>query len=141
MEWTDHKKSYFIADSALASNEDRIRFHIAPYRLMNDVTSVQAGSIPFQKKVKGISLFYWNNKTIAYIDKKPGNIPVASVDYVVIGHNAISSWKEFRRMRPGQIILDGSNSKGFTEKIKRLALADSISVYSVAGAGAFVMTN
>lgn len=142
MEWINNRQSYFDADAALLQDQERIRFHIQPNRLLHGVDLIHSDSIPFQRNVKGISLFYWNNKVIAGLHKKQTVLPSrASVDYVVVSNNAVASWTELKKMKANKIIFDGSNSKWWIEKMKKLALADSISIHSVTEEGAFIVTN
>ena len=142
MEWSDDSKSYFDADTALLRDEERMRFHIRPNRLLNGVTTVQSDSIPFQKEMKGIRLFYWNHQVIASIREKHAAIPEnASVNYLVISNNAVSSWEEIKKIKADQIIFDASNSQRWVDKMKQLASADQVPVYSVMDEGAFVVTN
>lgn len=142
MEWINNGQSYFHSDSALLQNQERIRFHIQPSRLLYGVHHIQSDSIPFQRDIKGIRLFYWNNKVIAGLYKKQTVLPShASVDYVVVSNNAVASWNELKKMKANKIIFDGSNSKWWMEKMKKMALKDSISIHSVTEDGAFIVTN
>ncbi|MDH5475482.1 MAG: ComEC family competence protein [Cyclobacteriaceae bacterium] len=65
-------EAYLFADSTLLTDTDKLKFHIAPYRLSRnipiDYLHVNEGSRkPFHKKMVGYDLISWNGKLMAII--------------------------------------------------------------------------
>jgi competence protein ComEC len=129
-EWIDAGQSYFFCDSVLANDEERIRFHIRPNRLLHQVSQVYT-SIPFQRILAGGEIYVWRGKVFVHWTNKDNPTPLAA-DFQIISHNA--------RAKPqaGVTILDGSNSIYLSKKI---AAAHSSSFFSTAQTGAFTIKN
>jgi competence protein ComEC len=141
MEWVDSGQSYFSCDSALLHDEERIRFHIRPYRQQNGITQIHT-DIPFQKEINKINTFNWNSKVIACLNNNEASLPQQGIiNYLVVSNNAITSWDDVKKMKPDQIIFDGSNSRWWVDQMMKKADADKIPVHSVIDQGAFIITN
>jgi competence protein ComEC len=127
-------QSVFLSDSALVTDEERIRFHIRPNRLFCGVSEIKASQ---QRIHEGYDYFIWNNKKVLWIkDKKadlPGNI---FSDYLIIANNSVSI-KQLSLIKSDKIILDSSNTKWYVDQLKK-NWAEKEKIYSVSDEGAFI---
>jgi competence protein ComEC len=143
-EFIKNGQSYFIADSALLEDTDRQRFHIRPNRLLNGVARVRGvESLPAAKWTKNMLMVEWQTKTIAHISKKGDNMPLNfQVDYLIVSNNSFSidkNWTNSKKI--GKLIVDGSNSRTYINKMRKFATEENIPFYSVLDEGAFTLTN
>jgi competence protein ComEC len=138
-EFVQQGQSYFFADSALAHDEDRLRFHIRPNRLMHGVTLVNERA-SFAQNRNGMEVYHWQNRTIAAISQKNAVLPTHfKVDYLIVSENSFPLKKAIEHFEIGKLIIDGSNSRGYTKKLIRFALAENIPFHSVLDQGAFIV--
>ncbi len=143
-EFIKNGQSYFKSDSALLEDNDRQRFHIRPNRLLNGVARVRGvESLPAAKWTKNILMVEWQTKTIAHISKKGDSTPLNfQVDYLVVSNNSLlfdKKWTGSKKI--GKLIVDGSNSRTYINKMRKFATAENISFCSVLDEGAFTLTN
>jgi competence protein ComEC len=132
-------RSYFLTDSVLRHDSERMRFHIRPNRLMSGVRAVElVQDQRFTKKFEGYSLLRWEGKTFLIIEEKNSTIPSITVDYVILSNNAASLSVLCRNIKFQQVIVDSSNSFYFADKIMKEAKRLNISIHSVLHQGAFV---
>ncbi len=116
IEFIDRGRSYFVADSTLHHDADRIRFHILPNRLKHGVAKTELKT-PFHVKAKGIDFFRWNHQTIAVVSNKASQLPsYPSVDYWIISNNSLGR-KKLTALQFNPVIFDGSNSKRLAEDL------------------------
>ncbi len=143
MEFSANGQSYFIADSALMGDEERIRFHIRPNRQLRGVESVIAKEgIPFINRRHGFDLLEWEGRLIGINKSRKSTLPTnLNVDYLVVSHNSFSIDKELDEKRIGTLIADGSNSRGYLKKLAKFAEERKIPFHSVLDKGAFVLTD
>jgi len=133
----DRGQAYFFADSTLT--QERIRFHIRPNRLQSGVGNITIGNqMEFVKEFPGCRLVAWNGLMILQIHEREFLLPNISLDYVVLGHNAISSMSDLSSLKFKKLILDSSNSFYFADKIVKETQGTSLEVHSVLHEGAFV---
>lgn len=105
LEFTRNGRSYFLSDSLLVNDPERIRFHIQPNRLRHGVSSVQA-MVPFQRDTLGVRYFLWNDHLIGLIENKTFRLPSnVRFDYLVIANSSVSA-DQFSTARAGLVILD-----------------------------------
>ena len=138
MEWIDNGVSYFKADSALQSDEERMRFHIRPNRLQRGVTAIRT-TIPFAQQLpQNIEAYYWQGNRVIFIQNKEARLPVSGeIDYLVVGKNAVHP-QAIDNLSIKKIILDGSNSRGYVNRWRKMIHDDKL--HSVLDDGAFVLT-
>jgi competence protein ComEC len=131
---------YFFSDSALMNDRDKLRFHIRPNRLRNGVGEIYDGRAQaFVRELKGCRLIVWNELKILQLKGKEFTLPEnLTVDYVLIGGNALYSTQSLRVLKFEKLILDSSNSFYFAERLLRDARAQGIPVHSVQHHGAFI---
>lgn len=104
-EFTRNGQSYFLSDSLLLGDRERIRFHIQPNRLRQGVSSVKLQA-PFQRDTLGVRYFVWNNNLIGLIKSKRFTLPTnMRFDYLVIANSSFSS-DRLKDISVGWIILD-----------------------------------
>jgi competence protein ComEC len=140
VEFIDRGKSYFFADSSLMNDEERVRFHIRPNRLQHGVAKVNQ-EIPFIKKIDGSTIFQWRGKSVATLSQRNSDLPLnLKVDYLIVSQNSFPLFnKRNRDYEIGQLIIDGSNSRSYTNKLTKFAKAENIPVHSVLEQGAFII--
>lgn len=137
LEFIDQGKSYFVCDSLLLNDPERIRFHIQPNRLIHGVSTTEL-RIPFSSIVNRVKFYRWNNKTIAWISDKDGKLPTnVSFDFLIISKNAWSR-KAVDKVKANCIILDGSNSKRFVTYLDEQMKNRKIQTHSVGEEGAYI---
>ena len=127
-EWIDNGQSYFFADSVLMNDEERVRFHIRPNRLLHQVSEVHT-VIPFQRKLSSGMLYCWHNKIFFHPDKRP--YAAVKADFHLLSRNTEPT------LATGVTIADGSNSAYFLRKLH--TVTDSSLLYSTAERGAFTL--
>lgn len=138
MDFISSGRSRFIADSALLIDEDKIRFHIRPNRLINEVKKIEIEAIASgNEPVNGCRLLQFRNKKVLIINEKVSDLPYMSVDFVVISHNAITIEKLVEKINFGQVILDSSNSFYFAERMLAEAAQMNKNAFSVLHKGYF----
>ena len=128
----DRGKVYFIGDSALRKNPQKVNFHIASNRIKCGAQMVD--SLPVVRMdAWGCSLAVWNDKSIVQIHHPQYKIPEnLEVDFLIISNNAVANVEELnKQIRARNIILDSSNAR---YKISGLS---GSGVYSVPHQGAF----
>jgi competence protein ComEC len=136
----DKGQAYFFSDSLLMNDQEKIRFHIRPNRLHSGVNSVYvANQLDFTQEFQGCRLVIWKGTTILQIYDTNFSLPKGvSVNYVVLGNNAIKTLKEISWIKSQQLILDSSNSFYFASRILKEAQHTSLNVHSVLHQGAFI---
>jgi competence protein ComEC len=142
MEWIDNGKSFFVADSVLANDEERIRFHIRPNRIMSGVAESHVLSDGSVQKFKGFELYVKNGISVLRIDNKNHDLPnKIIVDYLIIGNNSIQSISEIsEKIEFKKLILDTTNSPWYVDRMEKETQSKSDSVYAVGKKSAFVVT-
>ncbi len=137
LEYVDSGRSYFVTDSALQNDKERIRFHIQPNRLAHGVTKIQF-QIPSQQEVNGISYFRINQKTIGWISSKGAKLPLnGSTDYLLVSNNSLSR-NSINTLHTNTVIFDGSNSRYYVQALMEEAGKRNIEIYSTAEHGAYI---
>jgi competence protein ComEC len=128
--------AYFSTDTVLMKDQERIRFHVLPNRIMRSVGQViNIDNIP-SKKMEGITLYRWNGITLLHVFSKPKDFPNLPIDYVLVSNNAID--KPIPGLNPQWYILDSSNSFYLNRKFKSASGSDSLRIFSVLEEGAFI---
>jgi competence protein ComEC len=126
-EWIQNGQSYFFSDSLLTNDEERIRFHIRPNRLLHQVNTVHT-AIPFQKKIQNGIVYCWRDKIFFHQTEK-NHYKKFKTDFTIISHNTSPS------TNARLVIADGSNSRYFLRQWK--FAKDSTHFYSTSLHGAF----
>ncbi len=131
-------RSYFLGDSALMSDKERMRFHIRPNRLVNEIKSTELMvNQPFYYPAKDFAIVQWHGKSILILNRKHARLPSLQVDVVVIGNNAISLTKLVEKINFDQVILDSSNSFYFATQSQEDARLLNREIHSVLHQGSF----
>jgi len=138
LEWIDHGVSYFKADSGLQEDQERVRFHIRPNRLKRGVSLVNT-KIPFSKILpQGIEAIYWKDNKILLAQNKEAQLPrLAEIDYLVVARNSVAP-EALQGLTAKKIILDGSNSRSYVNRLKKVF--DKERLHVVLEDGAFILT-
>jgi hypothetical protein len=64
------------------------------------------------------------------------------VDYLIVSNNSLAFNKEWAGSKKiGKLIVDGSNSRTYINKMRKFATEENIPFYSVLDEGAFTLTN
>ncbi len=135
----DHGQTFFIADSLLLSDPDRIGFHIMPHRIMLGAGETIHSGDGLRKEFNGCSLMVWKGKSILRIHDADFHLPKnVKVNYVIISNNAVKDLAELAgRITMDQLILDSSNAFYLSNKLFKQKKSIEASVYSVLHQGAF----
>lgn len=139
VEFTDCGRAYFVADSVLMANSDKIGFHILPHRVKLGVFNAVKFGDNLQRTFNGCRLMTWKGKSFLQVYDPsyilPDNI---KVDFVIISNNAVTDIKKLNdHIRMDRLILDSSNSKSFGSKLLKQTAAFQLNVHSVIHQGAF----
>jgi competence protein ComEC len=142
MEWTDNGKSYFVADSTFAEDEERIRFHVRPNRIISGVTDSHVSSDGSVQNFRGFELYVKNGVRVLRIDNRDHDLPKGIVvDYLIVGNNSIRSIAEISaKIEFKKLILDGTNSPWYVDRIEKETQSKNDSVYAVGKKSAFIVT-
>jgi competence protein ComEC len=141
IDFMDTGKAYYIIDSSLVNNADRMRFHIRPNRLLHGIGVKE--NFEHQSAVKnfdGFRLVKWCDRTLLLVHGRGVRLPVMKVDYVIIASNSISLQELAENVVFEKVILDSSNSISFTNRLLEDALNKPIFVHSVRHKGAYTAT-
>jgi competence protein ComEC len=140
-EWLDDGQSYFTSDSSLRNDEERIRFHIRPNRLIHGVDRAHS-TIPFQQNVIGGTISVWREKSFFHLHQ-PRTLPEnLKTDFLIVSHQSLPIFKTNAiEWNVNQLIADGSNSARYIEQLRTFASANNIPFYSTAESGAFILKN
>lgn len=146
VEFINHGKSYFFADSSLMNDKERVRFHIRPNRLQHGVAEINQGvnqEMPFAKKMEGSTIFHWCGKSVAVLSQRNSDLPLnLKVDYLIVSQNSFPLFnKSSKNFQVGQLVIDGSNSRSYTDKLTKFAKTENIPVHAVLEKGAFILEN
>ena len=136
-EYIDQGRSYFLADSALEHDRERIRFHIQPNRLQHGVGEIKS-QFPTGHEINGVGYFRLNNKTIGWLKNKKAKLPKnASIDHFLVSNNSLNN-ELIKKIKANHIIFDGSNSRGPMKYFEGRAAEKQLSTYLVMDSGAFI---
>jgi competence protein ComEC len=135
----EHGHTYFLTDSLLMSNEEKIRFHIHPNRLINGINNITYNAEPFVKKINGCKVICWHDRSILQISQPDFNIPSGvKVDYLIVSNNVVKDLSIVSKINFKNLIVDSSNSLFYASKLLKQASASKVKVHSVLHAGAFI---
>jgi competence protein ComEC len=135
----DQGKAYFLSDTVLGSNSDKISYHITPHRIKAGIRNTMAPGESFQRQLPGCLMLVWKGKSFLRIYDSKFFLPDSlSVDFVIVSNNAVKNIEELSsRVQMRQLILDSSNSHYFTTQILKKSNTISAKIYSVLHHGAF----
>jgi competence protein ComEC len=143
LEWIKASQSYFYSDSVLIADEDQLRYHIRPSRLLSGVTDSRSivSDPRFLKSFIGFRFFLLGKTTVLWIDQRHHDLPQNSTaDYLIIGNDAVPSLNQLQnKVRFRKLILDSSNSRNYAARLVKEAGSKNITVHSVVSEGAFVV--
>jgi competence protein ComEC len=133
---SDH--TYFLTDSLLMSDEEKIRFHIKPNRLINGINTVTYQA-SFTKELQGCKLICWRDQVILQIDRSDFCIPQGvKIDYLIVSNNVLKDLSDVNKLNVKDLIIDSSNSLYYANKLLKQARANNIRVHSILHEGAFI---
>ncbi len=136
----DRGHTFFLADSVIRTDVQKIRYHINPNRLIAGVEKIR-GDFPNTRALKGCKVLTWNGETILYITGREFEVPDLSVDLVIIGNNAVAGIGDLLgKVTFKKVVLDSSNSFFFASRFLEGSKLYKLEVYSVLHQGAFVST-
>jgi competence protein ComEC len=132
-------QSLFYCDSVLMEDQSKIKFHIRPGRLIAGVKSVVQASDAVTKKFTCGELVYWKANIFMHLSKKGFTQKVPSkIDYLLISNNAVVDLSKLSfHSRPPKIILDGTNSYFYSERVLLQAKKIGLEIHSVHHHGAY----
>ena len=135
----DRGQTFFVADSVLLKDSDKIGFHITPHRIMLGVSETIHSGNGLLKDLRGCSLTVWKGKSILRIYDRDFHLPKnVSVNYVIISNNAVKDLTEVGgQIKMEYLIFDSSNTLYLTDKLLKQTKSVQASVYSVLHQGAF----
>lgn len=132
--------AYFLTDSLLLHEDDKIRFHIRPNRLESGIHYViTERNLPFVFEFKGGKVITWSKRTLVHLTGKNFILPAGlAPDWLVIGNNAVYDIGKLGLLSAKtKIILDSSNSYFYAERILKDEKWRPFDVHSVLHEGAF----
>lgn len=132
VEWIDHGRSTFWGDSALAADQDRMRFHIRPNRLRHGVNHTSVQHWPEGQS----ALLTLGGKRILLLGNHRWKSDVDSVDVVVVRDRAVQALPALdEKLNYQTLVLDGTNAEWY---ISRLLEQDTLGrIHAVTRKGAF----
>lgn len=139
MDLTDRGRAFFVCDSALARDPQRIGYHVTPNRILSRVTHIST-NVPVARKIRGGTLFSWQGKTILLVNAAGFGVEEKmKVDWLMIGNNALSDIRRIReQVAFTKVILDTSNSFFFASRFLEEGKLYKLDIHSVWHQGAFV---
>ena len=135
----DNNKTFLLSDSSLLNDEERIRFHIRPNRLVNLIHQTSAFNLN-EGNDREFQVFSYSGKNFLFINHKVNKLPTnVKYDVVVIGTKA--AWKTpeiLANYGNLPIILDSSWSAGQISWLKKKLKALPENVYVVEERGTYI---
>ena len=140
MEWSENGSSLFLTDSAFRDDDNKIRFHVQPNRLVHGIHNIHSVCV-LPKGSKGLQFYSMHKKTFLWIKSKEFQLPESvAVDYVIVSNNAIKSFRQIAdHINFNQVVFDSSNSYYYCERLEKEAKAMNKTSYSVLKEGAFIL--
>lgn len=140
MDFIDRGQTFFLTDSVLREDLQKIRFHVSPNRLMAGVRKVST-RLPHSRSLKGCKLIAWQGRTILHITDPDFEVPgQLAIDWLIIGNNAVSEIDKIaRNITFKKVVLDSSNSFFFATHFLEEAKLYKFDVHSVLHQGAFAL--
>lgn len=135
----DYGKTFFIADTALLTHSQKLRFHVLPHRQISGVVR-QTTDIPVHT-FRGGRLILWQGKKILQLTDRYFELPgPLEVDWLVIGNNSLPDIGKIQdRIAVKKVLLDSSNSFFFASRFLEAAKLHKLEVHSVLHQGAFIL--
>jgi competence protein ComEC len=134
-------RAYFITDTSLTKDDNKIRFHIRPNRVNVGITQLtELSNAGFSRSVKGGELISWNGKMVLYINSKDFETPVAvnHFDLIIIGNNSVETLLSLQAWYPDTpVVLDSSNSTYYSTRLVKEAKDLNLNIHSVHHQGAY----
>jgi competence protein ComEC len=135
IELIDQGQSIFLTDTVLIKDEERMRFHIRPNRLFTGVAQTE-NKVPKAFGGNDLTYFVWNSKKVLLVNNKNATFPKnISVDYLIVGNNALSP-SRIKNLAFETLILDSSNSRAYLVQCKNQN--KDVHIHSVSEQGAFI---
>lgn len=140
MDFIDRGQTYFLSDSVLRQDSQKINFHVTPNRLIAGVKSVIT-DYPNTRSFKGCELMAWQGKVLLHITDPGFEVPdQLFVDCLIIGNNAVYEVGEIAlKLNAVKVVLDSSNTFFFADRFLEEAKLYNLDVYSVLHEGAFAL--
>lgn len=141
IEFTAGARSYFLADTALATDRRKVSYHIAGYRTASGIeTILDASGAPFVRELKGSRLICWKEYTIIHIfDREFKWPPDLAVDCTIVSNNAV---RELPATTAGitstQWVVDGSNSDYVARRLEQEASEHAVALHATGKSGAYI---
>jgi len=135
LEWRTKEHAFSVLDSGLARAPGKVQYHILPGRMAQRVEKVRTQIVG-----KPCELFRFQSLTFLYVSSRESPLaPRASVDYLIIGNNAVRSLESLsRNLTFGYVILDSSNSTGYASRLLAEARQMNVPCHSVLTQGAYI---
>lgn len=139
MEWTSDQGAVRLLDSNLANDPGKIGYHLEPNRVVRRIVNVKSSVIVGNQM--GARLYDFRGTSFLWVGRdsfvpQPG----LRVHCVVISGNSVKSLETFiRTVNFDYVVLDGSNSYRYAEKIKSEASGLGKGCHSVLTDGAFIL--
>jgi competence protein ComEC len=129
---------FFIADSSLRSEPQKVAFHMGANRIKSGGQKVYT-SIKTREDRNGCSLIVWNKKAVVHIYKSGFRLPEKlNADFVIVSNNSIRNVDELlKHISVKNLILDSSNSKHHSSNLMQQNMQTATKIYSVVHQGAF----
>lgn len=128
-------KAFFISDSTLIGNAQKISFHVEPNRLACAVASIESKLLGGSDHAE---VFRVGNQTFVYARIPCALVSPREVDFLIVGRDAISDFSFLSTIDPEtQIILDSSNSYRYANRFLKASESLNLKVFSVLHQGSF----
>lgn len=139
----DRGCAYFMTDSVLYKDVDAIKFHIAPNRILNKITKIEA--LADKKLVRDLptgKLVFWQGKVILQITKNNFSEGTSlNIDYLLISNNSVRDLIAIKKyITFKKLVIDSNNSFYFASSLLKQAVEQKIDVHSLLHSGALVVT-
>ena len=143
------EQAMVLADSALLQNQNNYTFNMQPHLWQHGVQEPRFVSleqstqeaIPFQKLPDGNQLMVANGRRWLILSGPLRVQPLGNfaVDYVLLRRNARVKPEELEAYTFDKVILDGSNSSWYRERMRKELSAAGLTFHDVMEHGAFVV--
>jgi competence protein ComEC len=133
-----NRKSTTVADSL---SEDDVKKYLRPAWLSDGVRTSLPMPVENIRHGRGYKLWVWHGIPIMQVILKAHDLPSGAVHFVIISNNGLLSVKELSGVKCEKIIVDGSNSIYFAERLRDEALKLGLPLWSVHHDGAFESTH
>lgn len=124
-----------LMDSTLQIDQNRLRFHVAPFRLNAGLSNpFEKDYPPVYREVGESKLVVWKGLTLFFLTKSTdlSLVDMVNPDYLIIQNNAVRDLEELAQFRATKVVADRTNSYYVSKYLKEQSNELAVDFHSMA---------